>query len=286
MAEIGHAVSRVGYHVEKSLSDAAPWVAGLARAGYASKGVVYCLVGLLAVLAAFGRGGETTGSKGAIRNLLGQPFGVVLVSLLAVGLAGYALWCFVQAVKDPEHSGRDGAKGVWKRVWRFAKGLIHVSLVVAAVGMVTGRGSGGDGESAINRWTAKLMSMPMGVWLVGIAGTCVVGYGLWQLGRAWRANVDKMLSLGEMPADARRPIVQMSRFGIGARGVVFGVIGVGLILAAWHTNPQEAVGVGGALQWLSGQAYGPWLLAIVAAGLIAYGFYEFVRARYRVIRAG
>ena len=89
-----------------------------------------------------------------------------------------------------------------------------------------------------------------------------------------------------MPADARRPIVQMSRFGIGARGVVFGVIGVGLIVAAWHTNPQEAVGVGGALSWLSGQAYGPWLLAVVAAGLIAYGFYEFVRARYRVIRAG
>jgi hypothetical protein len=98
--------------------------------------------------------------------------------------------------------------------------------------------------------------------------------------------MDKMLSLGEMPPEARRPIVQMSRFGIGARGVVFGVIGIGLILAAWHTDPGEAMGVGGALRWLAGQPYGPWILAVVAAGLIAYGFYEVVRARYRVIRAG
>jgi len=126
----------------------------------------------------------------------------------------------------------------------------------------------------------------MGQWLVGIAGACVVGYGVWQLWRAWCADVDKMLSLGELPTEARRPIVHVSRFGIGARGVVFGVIGIGLILAAWHTEPHEAMGVGGALRWLAGQAYGPWILAIVAAGLIAYGFYEFVRARYRVIRAG
>ena len=285
MAHLSHPVGRAGYHVEKSLGEAAPWVERLARAGYVAKGVVYCLVGLLAVLAAFGNGGETTGSKGAIRNLLGQPFGVVLVSMLAIGLAGYALWLFVQAIADPEHKGSD-AKAIAVRIGRFFRGLLHVSLVVAAVGMVTGRGSGGDGESSINRWTAQLMSMPMGRWLIGIAGACVVAYGAWQLWRAWRADIDKMLSLGEMPADARRPIVQMSRFGIGARGVVFGVIGLGLILAAWHTDPNEAVGVGGALNWLAAQAYGPWLLAIVAAGLIAYGFYEFVRARYRVIRAG
>jgi hypothetical protein len=129
------------------------------------------------------------------------------------------------------------------------------------------------------------MSAPLGQWLVGIAGACVIGYGAWQLWRAWCANIDTMLSLGEMPAEARRPIVHMSRFGIGARGVVFGVIGVGLILAAIHVNPHEAMGVGGALRWLAGQPYGPWILAVVAAGLIAYGFYEFVRARYRVIRA-
>ena len=282
MAQLSHPVGRLGHPAEKSGEDVAKWVVGLARAGYVAKGVVYCLVGLLAVLAAFGNRGEVTGSKGAIRNLLGQPFGVVLVSVLAIGLAGYALWCFVQAIKDPE---RAGGSGFAKRIARFFRGVIHLSLVAAAFGMVTGRGSGGDGESSAERYTAELMSMPLGQWLVGIVGACFVGYGLWQLARAWRADMDKMLSLGEMPPDARRPIVQMSRFGIGARGVVFGIIGIGLILAAWHIDPHEAMGVGGALNWLANQPYGPWLMAIVAAGLIAYGVYEFVRARYRVIRA-
>src|SRR5215216_7289268 len=111
MDHMGQAVGRVRYHAEKSLAEAGPWVIWLARAGYAAKGVVYCVVGLLALLAAFGNGGETTGSRGALQKILGQPFGVVLVSLLAVGLAGYAIWCFVQATADPDHAGND-AKGI------------------------------------------------------------------------------------------------------------------------------------------------------------------------------
>lgn len=284
MADLSHPVGRVQHHAEKSLAEAGPWIVWLARAGYAAKGVVYCVVGLLALLAAFGSGdGETTGSRGALHKILTQPFGVVLVSLLAVGLAGYALWCFLQAIIDPDRAGKD-AKGAAKRVGKFFKGLVHSALVVAAVGMVTGRESGGDGESNIDRWTAKLMAMPWGVWLVGIVGASVLGYGVWQLIRAWRVNLDKMLSLGELPPETRRPVVNVSRFGIGARGVVFGVIGLGLILAAWHANPSEAKGVGESLRWVAQQPYGPWLLAVVAAGLMAYGFYEFVRAGYRVIR--
>ena len=95
-----------------------------------------------------------------------------------------------------------------------------------------------------------------------------------------------MISLECVEPGPRGVVVHVSRFGIAARGVVFGVIGIGLVMAAWRTDPGEAMGVGGALRWLAGQAYGPWILAVVAAGLIAYGFYEFVRARYRVIRAG
>jgi hypothetical protein len=277
-------VTNVGYHVEMALAVAGPGVGGLARAGYAAKGVVYSLVGLLAVLAAWGQGGETTGTKGAMHNLMSRPFGVVMVGLLAVGLAGYALWCIVQAVADPEYAGTDG-KGIAKRAFRAFKGVVHLSLVVAAVGMVTGRGGGNDGESNIDRWTAWLMSWPMGVWMVGIVGLYVVGYGAWQLIRAWRVKIDRMLALGQLPADARRTVIHVSRFGIGARGVVFGVIGVGLVVAARHANPAEARGVGGSLDWLAQQAYGKWLLTVVAAGLMAYGFYEFVRARYRVIRA-
>lgn len=284
MTHVPHSLGNVRYHAEKSLAEAGPVVVWLARAGYAAKGVVYSLIGLLAVLAAWGKGGDTTSSRGALHHLLGQPFGVVVVSLIAVGLAGYALWCFVQAIMDPEHDGRDG-KGLAKRIGRFIKGIIHVGLVVAAIGMVSGRGGGDDGESKIDQWTAWLMSMPAGVWMVGLAGAGVLGYGVWQLVRAWRVKVDKMLDLGELPPEARRPVVQVSRFGIGARGVVFMVIGVGLIVAAMHANPSEARGMGESLAWLGRQAYGKWLLTAVAIGLMAYGFYEFVRAGYRVIRA-
>lgn len=283
MTHVPHPLKNVRYHAEKSLAEAGPVVVWLARAGYAAKGVVYCLVGLLAVLAAWGRGGDTTGSRGALHHLLGQPFGVVIVCLMAVGLGGYALWCFVQAIADPEHEGRDG-KGMAKRVARFIKGLVHIGLVVAAVGMVTGRG-GSDGESSIDRWTAWLMSKPAGVWAVGIIGACVLGYGVWQLVRAWRVKIDDMLDLRQLTPEARRPVVHISRFGIGARGVVFGVMGVGLILAAYHANPTEARGMGESLAWLGSRAYGKWLLTVVAMGLIAYGFYEFIRAGYRVIRA-
>jgi hypothetical protein len=284
MSHYANPVSRVRYHAEKSFGDVAPWIPAMARVGYVAKGIVYCLIGLLAVLAAFGNGGETTGSKGALHNLLGKPGGVFLVAILAIGLAGYAVWCFVQAVMDPDRKGKDW-KGIALRAGRFFKGIVHLSLVAAAVGMVTGRGSGGDGESNIDRWTAKLMSLPFGIWLVGIAGACVVGYGIYQLVRAWRVDLDKMLDLHELDAKARRPVMNVSRFGIGARGVVFGAIGAGLILAALHANPSEANGVGGALRFIAARPYGPWLLAAVAVGLIAYGVYEFVRARYRVIRA-
>jgi hypothetical protein len=286
MSQLSHHAARAkdGRNpVEKSLAHASPVIEFLARAGYAAKGVVYCIVGGLAVLAAFGKSnGQTTGTRGAIHTLLDRPAGVVLVSLLAVGLAGYALWCIIQALLDPDHKG-DSPKRIAIRIGYFFKGLVHAGLVVAAIGMVTGRESGGDGESNMERWTAKLMSLPAGIWLVGILGASVVAYGVFQLYRAWKVKLDSMLALGQMEPNARRPAVVVSRFGIAARGVVFVVIGVALVIAALHANPDEAKGFGGALQTVANQPYGPYLLAVTAAGLIAYGLYEFLRAKYRII---
>jgi hypothetical protein len=280
-----HPVSRVRYHAEKSLAHASPFIKAMARAGYAAKGVVYCIIGLLALLASMGSAsGATTGSRGAIHNLLGKPGGVILVALLAVGLAGYALWSFVQALVDPDGLGTSW-KGLAARMGRFSKGVVHLSLVAAAIGMVTGRhSSAGDGDPKIDQWTAKLMSLPFGIWLVGVVGMCVIGYGVYQLVRAWRASLDRMLSVYEIDPRARRAILNVSRFGVAARGIVFGVIGVGLVLAALHANPHEALGIGGALRWLVAQTYGPFLLAVVALGMASYGIYEFIRARYRMIR--
>ncbi|HSI35756.1 MAG TPA: DUF1206 domain-containing protein [Tepidisphaeraceae bacterium] len=288
MSQFGHSVRPgpvVAEAAERAFDDAAPVIQWLARAGYAAKGVVYCLVGLLAVLAALGeRHGQTTGQKGAISKLFEQPGGVLLVSVLAVGLAGYALWLLVRGIFDPEHKGRKW-KGLAQRAGMIVRGLVHVVLVVAAIGMVTGRGGHGDGENNVQRWTAQLMDLPFGRWLAMGAGLGVIGYAIWQLVRAWRIKLDKMLDLSDVVPATRRVVTWVSRVGIAARGVVFVGIGVGLVLAGRHQDPGQAKGVGGALRWLSGQPYGPWILLATAIGLIAYGFYEFVRARYRVIRA-
>ena len=270
------------YDVRQALKSASPWIERLARFGYAAKGVVYSLIGILALLSALGwGGGETTGSRGVLQRLLEQPFGRVLVGALAVGLAGYAVWCFVQAIEDPEQEGSD-AKGIMKRLAAFGKGVIYFSLVFAAVSMVVGYRSGG-GEDGIDKKTATLMSFPFGIWLVGFVGLFIVGYGLRQLYRAWKVKLDDQLNLYRLSAGAHSAVLKISRFGIGARGVVFAVIGVALVIAAYHANPSEAKGVGEALETVREQPYGPWLLGLVALGLIAYGVYEFVRAKYRRI---
>jgi hypothetical protein len=276
-AEAEQAIHRAALH-------AGPAIAFLARAGYAAKGVVYALVGALSLLAAAGRGGSTTGSRGALRSLLDRPYGQTTLAVIAVGLGGYALWCFVRALLDPERDGTD-AKGLAKRGGNFGKGVVHVALVGAVIGMMRGTGSGRGDDEGVRDWTGWLMSFPLGIWLVGIAGASVVVYGLRQLYRAWTLDLDDRLSLGRMSAGLHNWTVRFSRFGMAARGVVFGVIGVFLVLAALHANPGEAKGVGGALRAVQQQPYGPVLLTAVALGLIAYGAYQLILARYRRIEA-
>src|SRR5215203_6013686 len=145
--------------IHRAALHAGPAIAALARVGYAAKGVVYVLVGGLAVLAAAGNGGQTSGSRGALHTLLERPYGRVILAVVAFGLAGYALWCFVRAVLDPQRDGT-GLKGVAKRAANFGKGVVHVALVLAVVQMIRGTGGGDDGAGARD-WTAKLMSMPM-----------------------------------------------------------------------------------------------------------------------------
>ena len=276
------AAQKAGQAAHDAAMHTSPAIRVLARAGYAAKGVVYFLVGGLALMAAISSRGQTTGSRGALRTLLDQPYGVALLAIVAIGLAGYALWCFVRAVFDPEGDGSD-AKGWAKRAFQFGKGIVHVALVLAVVGMIRGSGAGGGDDDGVEKWTAKLMSFPAGIWLVGAAGVAVIGYGAQQLYRAWTTDLDDQLALGQMGPTAHRWTVRFSRFGMAARGVVFGVMGTFLVLAAWHSNPSEAKGVGGALSTLQQQPYGPVLLGVVALGLIAYGAYELIRARYRRI---
>jgi hypothetical protein len=256
----------------------------LARLGYAVKGVVYALIGILAVMAAFGSGGQTTGSRGVLSTIADGPFGQILLGIIALGLFGYALWRFVQAFADPDNKGTD-AKGLIKRTGYFISGVLYAGLAVAAVRLLFGSGGGSSGDGSADTWTAKLMAQPFGLWLVGIVGALTIGFGLYQLYKAYQAGFFDKLKTAEMSATERTWTKRMGRAGLAARGVVFCIMGVFLIQAALSANPEEARGLGGALDTLAAQPYGPYLLGAVALVLLAYGVYCGINARYRKIPA-
>jgi hypothetical protein len=282
----GHGLRDMKDDVQTAAVHAKPWVATLVRVGYAAKGLVYCVVGALAIQAAMGDGGggEATGSRGAMAAVLERPFGRTLLVAVAVGLAAYALWQFFRTAFDPEHDSNDyGPKSLARRAMYLLSGIIHAGLVVAAWKMLAGTGGGQDDNAQAQGWTATFMSYPYGRWLVGLAGVGIAVYGLAQIRKGWRAELDKQLAFGRMGQNGQRLAILAGRLGIAARGVVFGVAGALLVLAAYREDPQEAKGLGGALDALQQQPYGPWLLGTVAVGLFAYGVYLFIRARYRRI---
>lgn len=266
----------------KFSDETADWVEWLARFGFAAKGIVYMIIGALAVQVAIGSGGQTTGPSGAFASLLNAPFGQVLLGLVAVGLFGYAVWRFVQAWLDPDDEGSD-TEGIVKRIGFAISGIIYTGFGIQATRLALGSGSASGGESQAQHWTARLMSQPFGVWLVGIVGLIVIGVGLYQFYRAYSAKFVNKLKTLEMNHQERTWAERAGRVGFAARGVVYLIIGGFLAVSALRTNPQEAVGFGEALQKLAQQPYGPWLLGLVAAGLVAYGFFAIVLARYRRI---
>lgn len=252
------------------------WIVPLARFGYAAKGVVYLIIGALAALAAFHKGGRTTDSRGALAEILSQPFGKFLLGAVAVGLIGYALWRFVQSVKNTEN------KGAATRVGYAVIGVLYSGLAFSAVKMVFGSG-GENGGDASQEWTAVLMAQPFGRWLVAAIGLGFIGFGGYQFYKAFTAQFRENLMTEKMSRRAQSFALRTGQFGLSARGVVFGIIGFFLILAARRSDPSEVQGLGGALRALEQQTFAPWLFAVVALGLIAYGFYMFVLAKYRRI---
>lgn len=254
------------------------WIERLARFGFVSKGVVYGIIGLLAAQAAFGTGGKTTDATGALQTLVQQPFGKLLLALVAIGLIGYVLWRFVEAIKDPENKGTD-AKGLIQRVGYAVNGLIYAGLAYSAVQIILGSDSNNSGNATAD-WTARLLAQPFGQWLVGIVGAFVIGLGFYQFYKAFTTKFRREFNLTDLTEKERKWVIGICRFGLLARGVVFCIIGWFLIQAATQSDPQAAGGLDKALQSLGQQPYGPWLLGIVALGLVAYGIYMVVKARY------
>jgi Domain of Unknown Function (DUF1206) len=266
------------------------WYALLARTGLVAKGVSYGIVGILAIKLALGDGGKAASRPGALHSLAGQAFGKVMLALLAIGFAAYAIWRFVQALAEREDA-RDGeAKGAakkWgKRAGYVGRGLVYAGLTASTVKILFGSGGGQSQTGKAHKTTAVVLSWPAGTWLVGIAGALIVGVGLWNLYRGVARKFEDRWRTGEMGERARTWGSRAGLMGHVARAVVFSLIGIFLVKAAIEYKPKDAIGLDGALRKLADAGYGPYLLGLTAAGLVAYGLYCFVDARYRDVSAG
>lgn len=248
-----------------------------ARTGYAARGIVYLLVGGLAALAAFGQGGKTTDSKGALTQLLAAPMGDVLLGALAIGLMGYALWRCIQAFTDTDHHG-NGPKGLVIRAALAVSAVTHLLLAVFAIKLITTLGGSGSKDGGSEGTASWLMSQPFGRWLVGGVGLVMIGVGIAHGIKGAKAQFADNF---DMPPNVQRWTYPVCRFGLMIRGLVFMVVGTFFVVAAYHVNPDEAGGIAEVFDTFREQPFGVWLMGFVAAGLFAFGAYSMLEAFYR-----
>jgi hypothetical protein len=259
------------------------WYAWLARGGLVAKGASFAIVGVLAIGVAVGHGGATTSRQGALQTLAQHSWGEVLLVLLAIGFAGYASWRFVQAVAtDEDEGGEKGTAKKWgKRAGYVGRGLIYAGLTFTTVKIILGSGGQQSQNQKAHKTTAAVLDWPAGRWIVGIVGLCIVGAAVWNLYRGIARKFEDKWRTGKMSETARKWGGRVGVVGHLARAVVFGLIGIFVVKAAVDYKPKDAIGLDGALQKLAHASYGPYLLGLTAAGLVCYGLYCLVDARYR-----
>ena len=249
----------------------------LARVGLVARGVVYLVIGVLAVKLAVGDGGKATNQTGALKTISDQSFGEALLVLVAIGLAGYSLWRLTRAAVGHGAEQEDSAGD---RVAALASGIAYGILAVTAVKILS---ESGAGSGTPKQATGGVLDWTGGTALVVIAGAIMIGVALYQAYKGFAQKFVEDAKTGEMSPSVRKGYTALGVFGHVARAVVFALIGYGLIKAAVDYDPKEAVGLDGALRELANASYGPAVLGIVAVGLAGFGVYSIVDARYRKV---
>jgi Domain of Unknown Function (DUF1206) len=251
------------------------------RLGLVAKGVSYGLIGVLALQIPLGQGGQAADRQGVLRQLATEPWGEAALIGLTVGFAAYALWRFAEALFDRGREGT-GPKGMAKRARAFGIGVLYTASAVVAASLVSSSSSG-TGTGNEKQETARVLEWPAGRWIVLAVATGFLADGVYNVYRGATKKFRERLAEHEMHGVVRTWSIRSGVVGHVARGVVFGMVGVFLGKAALEYDPQEAVGIDGALLKLVEAPLGSILLGAVAAGLIAYALYCLVEARFREI---
>ena len=256
-------------------------IKALARLGFAAIGAVYVLMGVLALLAALGqRQGARADKEEAVQRLQHVPGGPLLLGLIAVGLLGYIVWRFTQAIRDTERKG-SGAQGLGTRLFYAASGLFYSGLALYA-GRLALNGRADKSGDAPRSLTASVLGWPGGDWLIILVGVVIIGVGIAQVYRAYSGQFQKDVNASRLPATPQRVVYRTGQLGFTARAVVLGLIGYFFVQAGQQSRAGAVGSTDEAFDLLA--AMGPLALGVVAAGLVAYGLYMLVQAKYPVLR--
>ncbi len=245
----------------------------LASAGFVARGVVYGLMGFLALGLALGIGGKTTSQQGALRTIGQEPLGKVMLVVIAAGLAAYSIWRLARAALGHGQIVQDSSMD---RIAALVSGIGYGALCITAISVI----AGSSNSQGTTQTTGGVLGWTGGTLIVGIVGAIVIGVGLEQIYRGISTKFLQQLKTEQMDERAKTVLRGIGTFGFAARGVVFALVGFFLIKAAVDFDPQAAVSVDGALSKLANASYGPLLLGFVAAGLVGFGAFSIAEARY------
>lgn len=260
-------------------NDKYDWALPVMRAGYGGRGLTYVLIAGLSLWTIW-QGGQAQGTSEALKSVESSPFGMIILLAIGIGLLCYTAWRIIDGLADLEDEGSD-AKGMIARAGMIVTGLAHAAIGVAAITLaIGGNSSGGSGgQSKIASATETVMSAPFGIWIVGIAGLCTVGAGIYYLRKGYTQSYRSKLESNHFTRNWNTVL----RLGVIAQGVVVGIIGGFLCYAAYTADPQKAGGLGQTFGWLSGQLYGQVLVTALCVGLLGFAVFLFVNAVYRIV---
>lgn len=257
-----------------------PAMAAAARAGLLARGVLYVIVGWLALQVAFGHPGPRAESSGALRLVARSAAGSVALWLLAIGFAGLALWRLSEAVWG---GAGGGGRKAGTRLAALGRAVIYAVLSFTILRFALGLGAPASSDTQSRDLTAAALRVPGGQILVAVIGLAIAAAGLAVMYQAWRKSFLRQLRLRGVSPVLRRVVTRLGQAGGIARGSVFTAAGVFLVIAALRAQPAQARGVDATLRAMAGTPFGPVLLVLVAAGLILFGAYSWCEARWRAV---
>jgi hypothetical protein len=252
----------------------------LARVGLAARGLMYVLVGVIAVQIAVNGSHQQADRTGAVRLVARTPFGSVILWLLVIGFAGMTLWRLSEAIWGTNEAG---GRKAGKRLANLARAVFYALVTFGILKYALGVGQPSSSDAQSRDLTATALKHQDGRVIVAIAGVAVVVGGVYVMYRAYKLRFLKRLRMGTASPATRRVVRRLGQVGGIARGFVFAAAGVFLIIAAQHSNPRQAKGIDSTLRALAHTPLGPWLLVVVALGLVTFGVYSWCEARYRVV---